>query len=39
MNVEGEDSEPEPEVVPNFAKVYEALMKVKSFVSAHSKSW
>jgi hypothetical protein len=30
-----EDSEPEPEVVPNFP---EALTKVKSFVHAHSNS-
>jgi hypothetical protein len=33
---EGEDTE--PEVVPNFAKAHEALMKVKSFVHAHSNS-
>jgi hypothetical protein len=32
---EGEDTAPEPEVVPNFA---EALTKVKSFVHAHSNS-
>jgi hypothetical protein len=42
-NVEGEeegraDSEPEPDVVPNFAEAREALMKVKSFVYAHSNS-
>jgi hypothetical protein len=33
LGVEREDSEPEPEVVPNFAEV---LTKVKSFVCAHS---
>jgi hypothetical protein len=33
---EGEDTE--PEVVPNSAKVHEALMKVKSFVYVHSNS-
>jgi hypothetical protein len=33
---EGEDTE--PEVVPNFAQEHEALMKVKSFVYAHSNS-
>jgi hypothetical protein len=34
---EEEDSEPEHEVVPNFAEAHEALMTVKSFVYAHSK--
>jgi hypothetical protein len=38
MSVEGEDSEPKPEVVPNFAEAQEALVKVKSFVYAHSNS-
>jgi hypothetical protein len=33
---EGEDTE--PKVLPNFAKAHEALMKVKSFVYAHSNS-
>jgi hypothetical protein len=33
---EGEDTE--PEVVPNFAKAHEALMKVKSFVYGRSNS-
>jgi hypothetical protein len=35
---EGEDSEPKPEVVPNFAQAQEVLVKVKSFVYAHSNS-
>jgi hypothetical protein len=34
---EGENSEPKPKVVPNFAKAHEVLMKVKSFVCPHSK--
>jgi hypothetical protein len=34
---EGEDSEPEPEVVPNFAQARKAHMKVKSFTYTHSK--
>jgi hypothetical protein len=29
LSLEGEDSETEPEVVPNFAEAQEALMKVK----------
>jgi hypothetical protein len=33
---EGEDTE--PEVVPNFAEAHEALIKVNSFVYAHSNS-
>jgi hypothetical protein len=33
---EGEDTK--PEVVPNFAEAHEALLKVKSFVYAHSNS-
>jgi hypothetical protein len=36
--VEGEDTKPKPEVVPNFAEAHEALMKVKSFVYAYSNS-
>jgi hypothetical protein len=32
----GEDSEPKPTVVPNFAEVHEALMKIKSLVCVHS---
>jgi hypothetical protein len=35
---EGEDTEPEPKTVPNFADAHEVLMKVKSFVYAHSNS-
>jgi hypothetical protein len=35
---EGEDSEPAPKVVPNFAEAHEALMKVRSFVYAYSNS-
>jgi hypothetical protein len=38
MSMEGEDSEPQPEVVLNFAEVQEALMKVKSLVCVHSNS-
>jgi hypothetical protein len=38
MCVVGEDSEPEPEVVPNFAEAQEALVTVKSFACAHSTS-
>jgi hypothetical protein len=38
LSMEGEDSEPKPEVMPNFAEAQEALMKVKSFVCAHSHS-
>jgi hypothetical protein len=34
---EGEDSEPKPKVVLNFAEAHEMLMKVKSFVCVHSK--
>jgi hypothetical protein len=33
-----EEEDTEPEVVPNFAKAHKALMKVKSFVYAHSNS-
>jgi hypothetical protein len=35
---EGEDTEPEPTVVPNFAEVHTVLMKVKSSVYAHRNS-
>jgi hypothetical protein len=34
----GEKEDGEPEVVPNFAEMHEALMKVKSFSYAHSTS-
>jgi hypothetical protein len=37
-NVEGEEEDGEPEVVPSFAETHEALMKVKSFFYAHSTS-
>jgi hypothetical protein len=37
LSLEGEDSKPKPGVVSNFAEAHAALMKVKSFVSAHSK--
>jgi hypothetical protein len=38
QGAEEEREDTEPEVVPNFAKVHEVLMKVKSFVYAHSNS-
>jgi hypothetical protein len=34
----GEEEDGEPEVVPSFAETHEALMKVKSFFYAHSRS-
>jgi hypothetical protein len=34
----GEKEDGKPEVVPNFAKTHEALMKVKSFFYAHNTS-
>jgi hypothetical protein len=38
LSVEGEDSEPEPEVVPKFPEAHEALIKVRSSIYAHSNS-
>jgi hypothetical protein len=38
LSMEGEDSEPKPKVVLNFAKAQEALMKVKSSICMHSNS-
>jgi hypothetical protein len=34
----GEEADGEPEVVPSFAEIHEALMKVKSSFYAHSTS-